>query len=159
MPASSIPSRGIDERGSVLVVDGRIVAAGKAALNQGAPEGAEIVDCAGKAVLPGLVDARVFIGEPGAEHRETIASASLAAAAGGVTSIVMMPDTDPVIDNVALVEFILRTARDTALVNVYPAAAITKGLEGREMTEFGLLRGGRRGRASPTAATPSPARW
>ena len=124
----------------MLVVDGRIKAAGKAALNQGAPEGAEIVDCAGKAVLPGLVDARVFIGEPGGEHRETIASASLAAAAGGVTSIVMMPDTDPVIDNVALVEFILRTARDTALVNVYPAAAITKGFEGREMTEFGLLR-------------------
>ena len=99
-----------------------------------------MVDCAGKAVIPGLVDARVFIGEPGAEHRETIASASLAAAAGGVTSIVMMPDTDPVIDNVALVEFILRTARDTALVNVFPAAAVTKGLEGREMTEFGLLR-------------------
>ena len=71
----------------------------------------------------------------------------------------MMPDTDPVIDNVALVEFILRTARDTALVNVFPAAAITKGLEGREMTEFGLLTRSRRGRASPTAATPSPARW
>jgi dihydroorotase len=134
------PSRGIDERGSVLVVDGRIAAAGKAALNQGAPEGADIVDCGGKAVLPGLVDTRVFIGEPGGEHRETIASASLAAAAGGVTSIVMMPDTDPVIDNVALVEFILRTARDTAMVNIYPAAAVTKGLEGREMTEFGLLR-------------------
>jgi dihydroorotase len=134
------PARGIDERGGVLVVDGRIVAAGKSALNQGAPEGAALIDCAGRAVLPGLVDARVFIGEPGAEHRETIASASLAAAAGGVTSIVMMPDTDPVIDNVALVEFILRTARDTALVNVYPAAAVTKGLEGREMTEFGLLK-------------------
>ena len=102
--------------------------------------GAEIVDCAGKTVLPGLVDARVFIGEPGGEHRETIASASLAAAAGGVTSMVMMPDTDPVIDNVALVEFMLRTARDTAMVNVYPAAAITKGFDGREMTEFGLLR-------------------
>ena len=65
--------------------------------------------------MPGLVDARVFIGEPGAEHRETIASASLAAAAGGVTSIIMMPDTDPVIDDIALVEFVLRTARDTAL--------------------------------------------
>ena len=134
------PSRGIDEAGSVLVVGGRIAAAGQAILNQGAPDGAAIVDCAGKAVLPGLVDARVFIGEPGGEHRETIASASLAAAAGGVTSIVMMPDTEPVIDNVALVEFILRTARDTALVNIYPAAAVTKGLEGREMTEFGLLR-------------------
>ena len=103
--------------------------------------------------MPGLVDARVFIGEPGAEHRETIASASRAAAAGGVTSLVMMPDTDPVIDDVALVEFVLRTARDTALVNVYPAAAITKGLDGREMTEFGLLQGGRRGRASPKAGT------
>src|SRR5690606_2525927 len=116
------------------------VAAGALALNQGAPEGATIVDCRGKAVIPGLVDSRVFIGEPGAEHRETISSASQAAAAGGVTSIVMMPDTDPIIDDIALVEHVLRTARDTASVNVYPAAAITKGLAGREMTEFGLLR-------------------
>lgn len=134
------PSRGLDETGSVVVDGTRILAAGAAALNQGAPDGAEVVDCAGKAVLPGLVDARVFIGEPGAEHRETIASASHAAAAGGVTSIVMMPDTHPVIDDVALVEFILRTARDTASVNVFPAAAITQGLAGREMTEFGLLK-------------------
>ncbi|UVK37092.1 dihydroorotase [Mesorhizobium sp. AR10] len=134
------PSRGIDEVGTVIVEGRRIVAAGKAALNQGAPEGATVIDCAGKAVIPGLIDARVFIGEPGGEHRETIASASVAAAAGGVTSIVMMPDTDPVIDNVALVEFVLRTAKDTAVVNIFPAAAITKGLAGREMTEFGLLR-------------------
>ena len=134
------PSRGIDEIGSVIVDGKKIAAAGKSALNQGAPEGATIIACAGKAIIPGLVDSRVFIGEPGGEHRETIASASVAAAAGGVTSIVMMPDTDPVIDNVALVEFVLRTARDTASVNVFPAAAITKGLTGREMTEFGLLR-------------------
>jgi dihydroorotase len=134
------PSRGIDEIGSVIVDGKKIVASGGAALNQGTPEGANVVQCAGKTIIPGLVDGRVFIGEPGGEHRETIASASLAAAAGGVTSIVMMPDTDPVIDNVALVEFVLRTARDTALVNVFPAAAVTKGLEGREMTEFGLLR-------------------
>ena len=134
------PSRGLDETGSVLIRDGKIVAAGADARNQGAPEGAEIVDLNGKAVLPGLVDARVFIGEPGAEHRETIASASRAAAAGGVTSIIMMPDTDPVIDDVALVEFVKRTARDTAVVNVHPAAAITKGLRGEEMTEIGLLR-------------------
>ena len=134
------PSRGIDEIGTV-VIDGRtIAAAGKSALNQGAPEGATIIDCAGKAILPGLVDSRVFIGEPGAEHRETIRSASVAAAAGGVTSLVMMPDTDPVIDDIALVEFVLRAARDTATINVFPAAAITRGLEGREMTEFGLLR-------------------
>ncbi len=134
------PSRGLDEIGSVIVDGKKIIASGAAALNQGAPEGATVVHCAGKTIIPGLVDGRVFIGEPGGEHRETIASASLAAAAGGVTSIVMMPDTDPVIDNVALVEFVLRTARDTALVNVFPAAAVTKGLEGREMTEFGLLR-------------------
>lgn len=134
------PSRGIDEIGSVIVDGKKIAAAGKAALNQGAPEGATVIDCAGKAIIPGLVDSRVFIGEPGGEHRETIASASTAAAAGGVTSIVMMPDTDPVIDNVALVEFVLRTAKDTASVNIFPAAAITKGLDGREMTEFGLLR-------------------
>jgi dihydroorotase len=134
------PSRGIDEIGTVIVDGETIAAAGKGALNQGAPAGATVVDCAGRTIMPGLVDSRVFIGEPGAEHRETIRSASIAAAAGGVTSLVMMPDTDPVIDDVALVEFVLRTARDTATVNIFPAAAITRGLAGKEMTEFGLLR-------------------
>lgn len=134
------PSRGIDETATVIVDGKKIVAAGANALNQGIPGGAEVIDCTGKAIIPGLIDGRVFIGEPGGEHRETIASASIAAAAGGVTSIVMMPDTDPVIDNVALVEFVLRTAKETASVNVFPAAAITKGLDGHEMTEFGLLR-------------------
>lgn len=134
------PSRGIDEIGAVIVDGKKIVVAGAAAQNQGTPEGATVVDCAGKAIIPGLVDGRVFIGEPGAEHRETIASASLAAAAGGVTSIVMMPDTDPVIDDIALVEFVMRTARETASVHVFPAAAITRRLGGQEMTEFGLLR-------------------
>ena len=134
------PSRGLDEIGAVVVDGDRIAAAGASAHNQGIPDGATVVECGGKALIPGLVDGRVFIGEPGAEHRETIASASVAAAAGGVTSIVMMPDTEPAIDDIALVEFVLRTARDTACVNVYPAAAITKGLAGREMTEFGLLR-------------------
>ncbi len=134
------PSRSIDEIGTVVVQGTKIAAAGKEALNQGAPEGATVVDCTGLTIMPGIVDTRVFIGEPGAEHRETIASASMAAAAGGVTALVMMPDTHPVIDDVALVEFVLRTARDTAVVNIFPAAAITKGLAGREMTEFGLLR-------------------
>ena len=134
------PSRGLDEIGTLIIQDGKIVASGADVRNQGTPEDATIIDCRGKAVLPGLVDARVFIGEPGGEHRETIASASHAAAAGGVTSIIMMPDTDPVIDNVALVEFVKRTARDTAVINVYPAAAVTKGLSGEEMTEIGLLR-------------------
>ncbi len=134
------PSRGIDENGSVIIERGRIAEAGASALNQGAPDGAEVIDCAGKTILPGLVDGRVFVGEPGAEHRETIESASQAAAAGGITSVVMMPDTNPVIDDIALVEFVLRTARDTAKVRVFPAAAMTKGLAGRDMTEIGLLK-------------------
>ena len=134
------PSRNIDEIGDVIVNGKELVAAGADARNQGIPEGAAVIDCSGKSILPGLVDARVHIGEPGGEHRETIASASVAAAAGGITSLVMMPDTAPVIDDIALVDFVLRAARDTAVVNVFPAASITRGLKGSEMTEFGLLR-------------------
>lgn len=134
------PSRNKDEIGTLIVADGQIKAAGIDAQNQGIPEGAEIFDAQGKAILPGLVDARVFVGEPGNEHRETLSSASQSAAAGGVTSFVMMPDTQPVIDDVALVEFVKRTAHENACVNVYPSAAITKQLEGQEMTEFGLLK-------------------
>ncbi|WP_037080453.1 dihydroorotase [Neorhizobium vignae] len=134
------PSRQLDETGTIIIgVDGRILAAGKDAQNQGAPEGAEIRDCQGLVATPGLVDARVYVGEPGAEHTETIESASRAAAAGGITSFIMMPDTDPVLDDIALVEFVQKTARDKAVVNVHPAAALTKGLAGKEMTEIGLL--------------------
>ena len=134
------PSRNLDETGTIVIgADGRILAAGKQAQNQGAPEGATVKDCRGLLAVPGLVDARVYVGEPGAEHRETIESASRAAAAGGVTSFIMMPDTDPVLDDIALVEFVQNTARNKALVNVHPAAALTKGLAGEEMTEIGLL--------------------
>ena len=133
------PSRGIDERGSLVALNGTIAEAGAGALNQGRPDGAEVVEAGGALLIPGLVDARVFIGEPGGEHRETIRSVSQAAAAGGVTTILTMPDTDPVIDDVALAQFVMRTARETADVNVLPAAALTKGLEGREMTEIGIL--------------------
>ncbi|NBB50135.1 dihydroorotase [Rhizobium sp. CRIBSB] len=134
------PSRKLDEVGTIIVGDdGLIVASGVDAQNQGAPVGAEIRDARGLTAVPGLVDARVFVGEPGSEHRETIASASRAAAAGGITSFIMMPETDPVIDDIALVEFVKKTARDTASVNVYPAAALTKGMTSAEMTEMGLL--------------------
>ncbi|WP_026380191.1 dihydroorotase [Afifella pfennigii] len=134
------PSRGLDSPGAVVVSDGRIVAAGPEAANQGTPEGWEVFDCAGKAVIPGLVDMRVFVGEPGAEHLETLETASRAAAAGGVTTLVTMPDTDPVIDDPALVDFVLRRARHSALVNIHPMAAVTKGLAGEELSEFGLLK-------------------
>src|SRR5213078_2013991 len=102
--------------------------------------GTQTIDCRDRVVAPGLVDMRAFVGEPGAEHRETLASASRAAAAGGVTTIVCQPETTPVIDDPAIVDFVLRRARDTAIVHVHPMAALTKNREGQEMTEIGLLK-------------------
>ncbi|WP_375642054.1 MULTISPECIES: dihydroorotase [unclassified Bartonella] len=134
------PSRAIDEIGTVIVENGRIIAAGKEALNQGFPEEAEVINAQNKAILPGLVDARVFVRELGNEHCETIASTSQSAAAGGITSFLMMPNTHPVIDNVALVEFIRHTVQEKSSVNIYPVASITQGFNGQEITEFGLLK-------------------
>jgi dihydroorotase len=131
------PSRDLDMRGGLLITDGVIRDTQQ---NIGAPDGAEIVDCAGGIVAPGLVDMRAFVGEPGASYRETFASASEAAAAGGITTIICQPDTSPVIDNSATVDFVLRRARDTAIVNIHPMAALTKGMAGQVMTEFGLLK-------------------
>src|ERR1051325_4341164 len=134
------PSRDTDIPGDVLIADGVIREAKRGIHASGVPEGTEVVDCRGRVVAPGLVDMRAFVGEPGAEHRETLASASQAAAVGGVTTIICQPDTTPVIDDPAIVDYILRRARDTAIVHVHPMAANTKGLEGAEMTEIGLLK-------------------
>src|ERR1700741_4192721 len=134
------PSRDFDGPGDVLIADGVIRDARRGIGAAGVPEGTDIINCAGKVVAPGLIDMRAFIGEPGAGHRETFASASQAAAAGGVTTIICQPDTSPAIDDPATVDFVLRRARDTAVVHVHPMAAITKGLEGLEMTEIGLLK-------------------
>lgn len=130
------PATGRDGQGGVLVENGLIADVGT---GLSAPEGAEIIDCQGRILAPGLIDMRAFIGEPGEEHRETIATATQAAAAGGVTTLVCMPDTHPAIDDPAIVDFLLRRARDTGIVRVLPAAAMTRGLEGLEMTEIGLL--------------------
>src|ERR1700754_1407105 len=127
------PSRDLDTPGVVREARRGIGAAG-------VPEGTEVVDCRGRVVAPGLIDMRAFIGEPGAGHRETLASASQAAAAGGVTTIVCQPDTSPVIDDPAIVDFVLRRARDTSIVHGQPLAAPTKGLRGDEMAEIGLLK-------------------
>jgi len=133
------PSRDLETHADLLIADGVIKDIATGLKSAGLPDGTEIVDCRGLIVVPGLVDMRAFIGEPGAEHRETLASASQAAAAGGVTTIICQPDTDPIIDDPAIVDFVMRRARDTAIVNVHPMAALTKRLEGREMTEIGLL--------------------
>ena len=134
------PSRDFDIVGDLLIADGVIREAKKGIGAAGVPEGTDVVECRGKLIAPGLVDMRAFIGEPGAGHRETFASASQAAAAGGVTTIICQPNTSPVIDDPATVDFVLRRARDTAIVHVHPMAALTKGLEGKEMTEIGLLK-------------------
>src|SRR6202049_379240 len=134
------PSRDFDGPGDVLIADGVIRDSKRGIGAAAVPKGTDCVDCRGKLIAPGLVDMRAFIGEPGAVHRETFASASQAAAAGGVTTIICQPDTSPVIDDPATVDFVLRRARDTAIVHVHPMAALTKGLEGKEMTEIGLLK-------------------
>jgi len=133
------PASNTDRKGAVLVADGKIEGLAEGA-PQGVPDGATLIDAKGMIVAPGLIDMRVFTGEPGHEYRETLATAGEAAAAGGVTSFLLMPDTVPVVDDGAIVDFIVRRAAATAKVNVLPAAAITKGLRGEEITEYGLLK-------------------
>ena len=116
------------------------------------PEDAEIQDCHGRVLAPGLIDMRVQLREPGEEHKETIETGSLAAAAGGVTSMVCLPNTDPVIDDVAGVEFIARRARETRRVKIYCYGALTQGLEGKDLVEMGAARGLAARSASPTAS-------
>ena len=134
------PAQGLKGKGGVLIEDGWILAAGPKVTRETVGPGAALVDCTGLTLIPGLIDMRVFTGEPGTEYRETLASASEAASAGGVTTMIVMPNTQPIVDDAAIVDFILRRARDTALVRVAPMAAITKGLGGELMTEIGALR-------------------
>jgi len=134
------PAQGLHGKGGILIEDGWILAAGPKVTRDSVGSGTAVIDCSGLTLIPGLIDMRVFTGEPGSEYRETLASASEAAAAGGVTTMIVMPNTQPVIDDAAIVDFILRRARDTALVRVAPMAAITKGLGGELMTEIGGLK-------------------
>ncbi|MSO71440.1 MAG: dihydroorotase [Alphaproteobacteria bacterium] len=133
------PTSGLDAPGGLLTEDGKIAGLGPRLFNAGIPEGAERIDCGGAVLAPGLIDMRVQLCEPGEEHKEDILSASRAAVAGGVTAIVALPDTHPPIDDVALVEFIARRAREAKLVKVFCHAAVTRGLAGLEITEIGLL--------------------
>ena len=129
------PKNNIDAMTNLRAVDGLISEIGTLTPN----DNEQIIDGKGCALIPGLIDMQVSTGEPGFEHKETLASASLAAARGGVTTMIIMPNTQPVIDDAALVDFISRRARDTADVNVIPMAAITKGCNSDQLSEFALL--------------------
>lgn len=130
------PEARTDSLGALLVRDGCIVASGP---EVAVPEDAEPIDCGGKCLAPGIVDIGVKVCEPGERHKESYRSAGLAAAAGGVTTMVTRPDTVPTIDSPETLEFVTRRANEAAPVNVLPMAALTKGREGREMTEIGFL--------------------
>ncbi len=132
------PATDYDGPGAVLVEAGRIVEVVHGA-GAAAPEGVEVVDAQGLCLSPGLIDIRVKTGEPGAEPKETLKSAALSAAAGGVTTIVVQPDTDPAIDDPAMVDFIQRRGAALGLVNVRVAGSATRALDGQRMAEIGLM--------------------
>jgi dihydroorotase len=133
------PGSGYDGPGAVIVTEGVIADVAQGGALGALSSDVEVIDGGGRLLIPGLVDLRVKTGEPGDEPKETLKSASLAAAAGGVTSIVVQPDTHPVVDDPSVADFILRRARDIELVHVYPAGAATKGCEGQRMAEIGLM--------------------
>jgi len=129
----------LDSLGAVLISDGKIADYGPNLFASGAPYGIESIDCHGLYLAPGLVDARVHTGEPGEEHKETLESAGVAAASGGITSLVLLPDNEPPFDDASLIEFVARRARQIKLTNMYAYGALTVGLEGKELAEIGLL--------------------
>ncbi len=133
------PDTRLDAWGSILVDDGLIVDVGPNVFVDAVQEDIDVVDCGGKCLSPGFIDMRVTTGEPGNEHLETFATASQAAAAGGITSIICTPNTDPIVDDVALLEFVERRAAEVGLISVYSYAAATKKTLGEEMSEVGLL--------------------
>ena len=135
------PKNSIDEVGGLIVNEkGKIEAVGKKVNKNNIPSREKYTDLNEKYIFPGIVDMRVFVGEPGYEYKENFKTLSKAAIAGGVTSVVTMPNTTPVIDNVSIVDFLKRRGRDKSEINIFPAASLTKNLEGTNMTEFGLLR-------------------
>ena len=133
------PATGVNAPGDVLTEGDKIIEVGASLFSDDGPDGADVIDCAGACLAPGLVDIRMHTGEPGQEHKETLASAGRAAVAGGITSMVCLPNTKPVIDDMSVLEFIARRARQQGLAKVYCYGAITKGLEGNELAEMGLL--------------------
>ena len=135
------PKNQIDEIGGLIIDSkGVIKAVGKKVANGNLPIKADKIDLKKQILMPGIVDMRVFVGEPGYEYKENFKTLSNAALSGGVTSVVSMPNTSPVIDNVSIVDFLKRRGRDKSKINIFPAASLTKNIEGKQMTEFGLLK-------------------
>jgi len=135
------PKNQIDEIGGVIIDSkGLIKAVGKKVANGNLPSNANKIDLKKQILIPGLVDMRVFVGEPGYEYKENFRTLSNAALSGGVTSVVSMPNTSPVIDNVSMVDFLKRRGRDKSKINIFPAASLTKNTDGKKMTEYGLLK-------------------
>ena len=133
------PASGLDAKGALLTDGETIADLGPDLFKGGSPRGIEVVDCGGLCLAPGLVDIRVQIREPGEEHKGTIESAGMSGTAGGVTTMICLPNTTPVLADMSVVEFVARRARLTGLSKIYPYAAATKNLEGRELTEMGIL--------------------
>ncbi len=134
------PQNSLNEVGGIIIGEkGEIEAIGKKVNDNNIPSREKIINLNGKYIFPGLVDMRVFAGEPGYEYKENFRTLSNAALAGGVTSVVTMPNTDPIIDNVSIVDFLKRRGRDKSKINIFPSASLTKNAEGKTMTEFGLL--------------------
>jgi dihydroorotase len=130
------PSQGIDAVMDVLLADGVVARVGE---RLDAPEGAEAIDAAGRIVAPGLIDVHVHLREPGQEHKETIASGARAAAAGGFTTVVAMPNTSPPIDSAATVGYVVAAGLRAGGARVLPTGCITVGQNGEQLTEFGEL--------------------
>src|SRR5207248_8015010 len=133
------PDSGLDAPGDLLIEGDKIAAIGPGLADAGFADDTEIIDARGLCLAPGLVDMRVQLREPGAEHMESIESGGYAAAAGGVTTMVALPNTEPPVDDVSVVEFLARRAREAKLAKIHTYAAATQGLAGREPTEIGLL--------------------
>src|SRR6056300_955994 len=134
------PFNSLNENGGLIISeDGKIEAIGKKVNSNNLPTREKPIDLKGKYIFPGLVDMRVFVGEPGYEYKENFRTLSNAALSGGVTSVVTMPNTDPIIDNVSIVDFLKRRGRDKSKINIFPCASLTQNIEGTNMTEFGLL--------------------
>ena len=134
------PSQKINEIGSILIDDnGKIKDLGKNVKISKSSTRTEEIDCDKRIAIPGIIDMNVFVGEPGFEYKENFRTLTQAALAGGVTSVVTMPNTKPLIDNVSMVDFIIRRGRDKSNLNIFPAACLTREMAGKEMVEFGLL--------------------